>query len=74
MMGLRPMWSLSRPNTSSRVVELDNGLPYVQIPLEEAERLRIYLDQLVACAAEREILWRAHAEKLENRLKAVGGP
>ena|SRR3989442_5212883 len=62
------------PNTSGRVVELNDGLRYMQISLEDAERLRTYLHHSVACAAEREILWRAHAEKLENRLKAVSGP
>jgi len=49
-------------------------LRYVQLPLEDAERLQIYLHQLVACAAEREVLWRAHAENLENRLRALSGP
>lgn len=43
------------------------------LSLSDAQRLRDWINAYIICAESNQVILRGYAEKLENRLKVVGG-
>jgi hypothetical protein len=52
----------------------DEGAAIVIIPFEQAKLLHRYMREYRGCAETREVLLDGWADKLSNRLRAIGGP
>ncbi len=61
-----------QPHPAATVADVQGAL-VVQLSLEAAKTLQTWGRQAPACWAGRETLLNSHIEKLENRLRAVGG-
>lgn len=66
----RPMLEACPPKPAVQGIFKDGS---VVIPLADAKRLRDWISAYTVCAESNEARALGHIEKLENRLKAVGG-
>lgn len=62
----------TKAEVQGTVVQGEGGL-MVAIPLDQAKALSAWVAAFAACSAVRETVLTGHIEKLENRLKALGG-
>lgn len=45
----------------------------IEIPVQEAIKLKLYIQGLLVCEKVNRIITNAHIDKLENRLRVFGG-
>ena len=62
-----------KPLIESKIVDVEGVGQHVMMSMADALKLRNYLYALMICALENELTLKGHVEKLENRIKALGG-
>jgi hypothetical protein len=55
------------------VVEGDVVGDKISLSLTDAQKLRDWINKYIICSESNQVKLKGYAEKLENRLKAVGG-
>jgi len=55
------------------VVEGDVDGENITLSLIDAQRLRDWINKYIVCSESNQVKLKGYSEKLENRLKAVGG-
>ena len=62
-----------KPAIDAKVVDVEGKGKYVMLSMADALKLRDYIYEFLVCAASNMVELMGHIEKLENRLKALGG-
>lgn len=62
-----------KPTIDAKIVDVEGKGKYAMMTLADALALRDYIYGTLACDASNMIELMGHIEKLENRLKALGG-
>jgi hypothetical protein len=55
------------------IVEGDVAGDRISLSLTDAQKLRDWINKYIVCSESNQVKLKGYAEKLENRLKAVGG-
>jgi len=61
------------PDVRGKVVDVEGQGKHVMLTLEDARRLSAWMRAYLVCSQENQAELLGHLEKLENRIKALGG-